>query len=86
MPDKIAELKILGKELKPQYVNIFQIVVTPDVVRLVFGDAVIGTDGTMHTAIVLSHAHAKQLGDLIAKTVAENEQLTAAGKPGIVTH
>jgi ribulose 1,5-bisphosphate synthetase/thiazole synthase len=64
--------KVPGQDIQPQYVNFFRVVVDPVHVRLTFGDATIGMDGTMHSAVVMSVSYGRQLSDVLAKMIVES--------------
>jgi hypothetical protein len=58
IPDKESARAELAVAL---YVNRFHVVAATDVVRIAFGEAVIGTDATYRTAIVMRTSDAIQL-------------------------
>lgn len=66
-----------GFALKPQYVNRFQIVVTGDHVRVIFGDAAVGFDATYHSAVVMSLADGQQLGELLGRLIEQHRTAAA---------
>lgn len=62
---RIENKDVPGANIQPQFVNRFQVVASPGLVRIIFGDAVVGTEATYHSSIVMSAGDAKELGDLL---------------------
>ena len=59
-----------------KWVNLFKIIVTSNVSRIAFGDAIIGKDGIFHTAITLSTSDLAALGEVIKETLAATQKST----------
>ena len=75
--------RVPGQEIMPQHVNRFHVVANPNHVRIIFGDAAIGTDATMHTAVVMTTADAQELANLLSKLIEESRLLKDEGKPNV---
>ena len=86
---QIKEIKdvnsIPGYDVKPQYVNRFHVVCDPSHVRIIMGDVVAtGANPTMHSAVLMTTADAKQLADLLLKLIEQSGLLQQEGKPNIL--
>jgi hypothetical protein len=69
------------RRVPTQLTDRFQVVISPDSVRLVFGHAVDKDDFSFHTGLVMTRANAEELCQLIQDLLAK----TSAGAPTAAT-
>lgn len=67
-----------GTGLPTPFANRFIIYASPDVTRIVFSDAVIGTEGVPHSAVMLRTSDALQLANSLIELVGQLQKAATA--------
>jgi hypothetical protein len=68
-----------AQQVEALFCNLFHVAAAPDFVRLTFGEAVVGTDGTYRSAVVMRMADAVELANFILRA-AENAKVQSETK------
>lgn len=63
-----------GLELPSMFINRFNVLVGPELSRLVFGETVIGDQTKFHIAITMTTAHVKEFAMLLLQLAASTDQ------------
>lgn len=58
--------------MKSTWINLFKVIISEKVGRIIFGDAVIGNEGDFHTSITMSREDMKELSNLIDRVLSED--------------
>jgi len=68
-------------DLPAIFANQFALIVNPQTVRITFGDEpMTGRVPVVHTAVVMKTSDAKQLGELLLKLIAQNQETAVAAR------
>jgi len=72
----------LTQEVAATYVNRFIIAVNAATTRITFGEALVGTDATMRSAIVMTTENAEMLAKLLRDLLDQNRTLIEKQRQG----
>ena len=68
MPDNTQDPEVAKAQQVPGFfINRFHVTVAPDVVRIAFGEAIVGTDATYRTAVVMRAVDALALSEMLVR-------------------